>query len=156
MKRILALLLSFSLLGMLCGCGAVPAESPEDSDPTTSEASEATSETVSETVSETSDETSGGGGDVKTWPYVTGTFIQLPAFTSYTEVMWKKHFNYLLGVGIDTVILQWCATTPYGKFSDAFYPASPEASDQSDSYKEYKAVIPRILKVAQEMGVKVF
>ncbi len=93
----------------------------------------------------------------RTWPYVTGTFIQPWAFSGYTEKKWENHLETLLEAGIDTVIVQWSCTTPYGKFSDAYFNAAPSDDQKAPGgYTEYAVMIPRLLKVSEEMGVKVF
>ena len=86
----------------------------------------------------------------ETGPRVTGTFLQPWAFTEYTADDWGRHMDLLLEAGIDTVILQWTADTPYGTVSEIFYPSDTECLAACEE------LLPRMLGAASERGMKVF
>lgn len=130
-----------------------PSESPSEaqSDEPSEEPSEpdASSEDPVEN-SETSEEPM-----IKTWPCLSGTFLQPWAFTAMSDERWEAHLGYLLEAGIDTVIVQWVAETPYGKLSSLYYP-SKLSIEKAAGYAEANRLLPGLLKAAEKTGVKVF
>ncbi len=161
MKRIIAAILTASLMLSFSACKATQDESsaPSDSsnlstdaqsdDDRSSEASALTSDEASEEVSEMTP-------SEKNYPLVTGTFLQPYAFASYSEKQWEEHFDGLLEVGIDMLIIQWTSTTPYSKFSDAYYPSDYAAGHKADTFNNQSQMLERCLSVAEKKGVKVF
>lgn len=154
MKRLLCVFLSCVML--LCACTQVGEQS------STNEMSEASSnedapfnESAPEDISnETSQESE--ENTVKDYPTVTGTFVQLWAFSSYTVQQWETHFNHLKDVGIDTVIVQWTATTPYGQFKDCYYGTDLAAGNAASDYVCYSSCIYRMFEAAKYTGTKIF
>lgn len=88
-------------------------------------------------------------------PHVTGTFLQPNAFTSFTREDWKRHMDYLTEAGMDTIIVQWIADTPYGKMTESFCPVGFDC-EKAPGYRTYDEFLPTLLSVAQEKGIKVF
>ncbi len=93
---------------------------------------------------------------MKTYTTVSGTFIQPWAFAKYSVAQWEEHYDKLLEVGIDTVILQWSATTPYGRFKDCFYRTILDLEKHTDDYRCFSACIPNMLAAAKNKRVKVW
>lgn len=93
---------------------------------------------------------------MKDYPVVTGTFLQLWAFKYYSVSQWENHFNKLLEVGIDTVILQWTATTPYGKFKDCYYDTSLANGNSDSDYVCYSSCISQMFEAAKTTGTKIY
>ena len=90
-------------------------------------------------------------------PVVTGTFMQGWAFKSFDAGAIGRHFDYLLEAGIDTVILQTTASTPYGRFEYAYYPSALAAQNPADSYDASgEALVENCLANAEQRGMKVF
>ena len=163
MKRRLSLLLASVLLFSLVSCSdgngeTISASSKEE----ISEASDVTnlSEEISETVSdEVSGEESEEVSEVeieRTWPCVTGTFVQPGAFMGYQVKNWVTHFNNLKEVGIDTFIIQWTAETPYGKFLNVYYPSEFAKANKASSFTDCSTFLPRVLEAAKQTDMKIF
>lgn len=152
MKKFILLILCFSMiLTVLASCG------DKEKTPTVSDTSDTPSDDTSKSI-EQSEEVSESSEDpeeestpeiIRTWPYITASFIQLWRFTSYTAKRWEKHFDYLLEAGIDTVIIQASSSTKDGKITGAYYPC--KIGD-----KKYTAkTIETILSVCKAKGMKV-
>ncbi len=94
--------------------------------------------------------------NTRSYPIVTGTFIQPWAFSEYDFEKWSHHLEKLLEVGIDTVIVQWTATTPYGKFKDCYYDTALAEGNAAEDYVCRPECIKLLLKAAKRAGVKVF
>ena len=127
-------------------------QSEEDS--ATSEESEESEISEDESM-DISDETSAQPIE-RTWPHVTGTFIQPWACANWTVANWKTHFKGLKEVGIDIFIVQWIADTPEGKFENVYYPSSLTQNNRPSGFKEYPNMLPNLLEAAEELGIKVF
>lgn len=155
-KKILIALLALTMALIACGREEKPSESNESSTEAASEASEASeaNDESEEESGEMSDETSGEIN--RTWPVVSGTFMQPWAFTSYTTDNWKTHFENLKEVGIDIFIVQWIADTPEGKIKSIYYPSSLTDGKKTSDFSEAPDMLPRILEAAEESGIKVF
>lgn len=156
MKRLLCVFLACIMF--LCACTQVGEQSSTDemseasaNEDTSSSQSVPDEQSVPEENSEESEENS-----VKNYPVVTGTFVQLWAFSSYTEQQWESHFNKLEEVGIDTVIVQWTATTPYGEFKDCYYGTSLAEGNSTSDYVCYSSCIDRMFEAAKNTGTKIF
>ncbi len=147
MKRNIALILCSALAAMFissCSGGSgrdISDESLPLSDESSAEASE-----ISEEQSKTEID--------RVWPYVTGTFIQLWAFTSYNETKWAKHCDYLLEAGIETIIIQWSCDTKANKLSGSYYPSTLD--DLKGAGYSASNLVETILKVCEDKGMKVF
>ncbi len=88
-------------------------------------------------------------------PHVTGTFIQPGTFLYYSQERWSQHMEYLLEAGIDTVIVQWTAETPYGRFKSTYCPVSFQC--EKETYcSEHPEFLETLLQAAQEKGMKLF
>lgn len=111
------------------------------------------SQTQSETVSE---EESRTVVEEKSYPHVVGTFIQPYLFADSTQAVWENHFSKLLEAGIDIVIIQWTARTPYAKFMDVYYPSEVAAANKADGYNVKPYCLERCLAAAEKKGIKVF
>ncbi|MDL2287446.1 DUF4434 domain-containing protein [Eubacteriales bacterium OttesenSCG-928-G02] len=135
------------LVFILTACSKTPDTSSQNSNETES--------TYSEISDETSDETS-NEPIKRTWPVVSGTFIQPYMPANYSEEQWKTHYKNLLEVGIDTMIIQWIAETPYGKFKTCYYDSNLVENNKTSDFSQSKAMLERCLKTAEELGVKVF
>lgn len=146
MKRLLCVFLACIML--LCACTQVGEQSSTDE---MSEASSFEDASSSQITPEESEENT-----VKNYPVVTGTFLQLWAFSSYTSQQWENHFNKLKEVGIDTVIVQWTATTPYGQFKDCYYGTSLAEDNAASDYVCYSSCIYRMFEAAKYTGTKIF
>lgn len=140
MKKMLALIIFTSLL---CACA---------SNPVNNSVSEQSGGGFSETeTSETPGET------VKDYPVVTGSFIQPFAILSFDESKMTRHLKGLLEAGIDTVILQWCCMTPYGKYADVYFDYGGGDEYKSGTYSDrYSGMTETLLACAEELGMKVF
>ncbi|MFA7099804.1 MAG: DUF4434 domain-containing protein [Eubacteriales bacterium] len=138
------LCLSLALSGFLTACGSKKPDSGE---------SENTSISQSQGESEVSENSSPPEIN-RGWPFVTGSFIQLWAFSSYTENKWQKHFDYLKEAGIDTVIIQATCSSVGGKATSSYFPLSGEIP-KTQGYTQQNLIEP-ILKVCAEKGIKVF
>ncbi|MEG2003044.1 MAG: DUF4434 domain-containing protein [Clostridia bacterium] len=162
-KRFLTLLLTFGIVLSCAACGNSSETNSEQKSSTAFNSADSKESSKSET-SKTSSESKNDGSEdessmeqsQKTWPYVTGTFLQPGAFASFGKNQWKTHFKNLLEVGIDTVIVQWTSTTPYGKFIDAFYPSEYAKTHKGNEYSEKPMMLENMLSVAEEMKIKVF
>lgn len=93
---------------------------------------------------------------VKNYPTVSGTFVQLWAFADYSVSQWENHFNKLLEVGIDTVIVQWTATTPYGEFKDCYYSTALADGNSTSDYVCYSACMDRMFQAAKTTGTNIY
>ena len=139
-----------------------PVSEPESSaEPEPSDVPEASSEEPSEAVSdepsdtESSEESEEPPVPVKTWPTLSGTFIQPGSFASFTVERWERHLNNLLEAGIDIVIVQWTSETPYGKLKSLYYPSSLTFEKEASCSIQPK-LLPNLLTAAEKLGVKVF
>lgn len=94
--------------------------------------------------------------NMKSYPYVTGTFLQPGAFVKYDEAKWTEHFGYLKEVGIDTIIIQWTSETPYGEFISAYYPEEFKLGQKSEKCHYFPDFTEALLSAAQKCNVKVF
>ena len=162
MKKRIALILSALLVFSFVSCsgggddGNVSKEEPSSAvseavspeEPSSAESKEESSEEPSEEVSDVEIE--------RTWPCVTGTFVQPGAFMGYQVKNWVTHFNNLKEVGIDTFIIQWTAETPYGKFSSIYYPSEAAKANKASSFFDGSTFLPRVLEAAKQTGMKVF
>ncbi|HBL83737.1 MAG: hypothetical protein A2Y17_08645 [Clostridiales bacterium GWF2_38_85] len=93
----------------------------------------------------------------KDYPHVIGTFIQPYLFADSTQQIWENHFDGLLEAGIDIVIIQWAAETPYSKFKSVYYPSTLANSNKSnEGYSYHPYCIERCLAAAEKKGIKVF
>ncbi|MDL2287447.1 DUF4434 domain-containing protein [Eubacteriales bacterium OttesenSCG-928-G02] len=92
----------------------------------------------------------------RTWPVVSGTFMQPGSFMNYSVTNWETHFNNLLEVGVDIFIIQWTSETPYGKFKSCYYPSKYVADNKIDGYFDGSALLEKVLQAAEKTGVKVF
>lgn len=147
MKRLLCVILACLML--LCAC------TPGDNTSIPQNESEASStEDASSSVS--ADESKTEDTVMKDYPVVTGTFVQLWAFSGYSVTQWENHFKKLLEVGIDTVIVQWTATTPYGEFKDCYYNTALAEDNKTADYVCYSSCIYRMFEAAGTTGVKIF
>lgn len=146
MKRLLVLILALTLLLFSCDVTEQNSVSEPDLSETEQEISDfESSNTENSEVSE-----------VKDHPIVTGTFIQLWAFSGYSVTQWENHFNKLMEVGIDTVIVQWTATTPYGEFKDAYYGTELAEGNSTSDYVCYSNCIYRMFEAAKYTGTKIY
>ena len=142
-----------------------PSNEPSDepsSEPSSEPSNEPSSEPSDEPSTEPSDEPSGEPSDEssesvteKTWPCLSGTFLQPGAFAGYTVAKWETHLDYLLEAGIDTVIVQWVSETPYGKLKSLYYPTS-QNFEWVSGQSARPALLPALLEAAEKKGVKVF
>jgi hypothetical protein len=90
-------------------------------------------------------------------PTVSGTFMQPWAFADFDDAAIGLHFDYLLEVGIDTVIIQWTAETPGGKFKTVYYPSALAEQNPADGGAGgNKQFVERCLAAAEERGMKIF
>ncbi len=90
-------------------------------------------------------------------PTVSGTFMQAWAFADFDADAIGRHFDSLLEVGIDTVILQWTAETPEGKFKTVYYPSTLAEQNPADgSAGGNKKFVERCMAAAQARGMKIF
>lgn len=126
------------------------------SDETEASKDEAETSKNEDEISKDEDETSKGENTVTEHPTVSGTFVQLWAFTGYSQAKWESHFDKLLEVGIDTVIIQWTASTPYGKFDDCYYDTALAAGNSTSGYKNYSKCMDNMFAAASAKGVKLF
>ena len=173
MKKLIVLLIVFALAASLFACwgGADTQSAPESAAPGTESgapsapeesagpaAGSSAEESAEQSIEESAEESMEESSEVieRTWPCVRGTFVQPGAFTGYTVKDWEQHFNNLKEVGIDIFIIQWVAETPYGKFSNVYYPSQYAAGHKANGYKEYADFLPRVLEAAQSTGLKVF
>ncbi|MDD2268879.1 MAG: DUF4434 domain-containing protein [Eubacteriales bacterium] len=91
------------------------------------------------------------------YPFVTGTFIQPFALANLSKERTTTHLQTLFEVGIDTVILQWSAVTPYGSFQEAYYPSKNAKVSHTENFNENSTeLIENLLSAAEELGIKVF
>ena len=159
MKRLIAVILALALMLSLASCGKTPSES--GSDASTADTSETSLQTISD---EPSSEESGAVSEEvsetmtteKNFPHVTGTFLQPYAFASYTDAQWEMHFEGLLEVGIDLLVIQWTSTTPYSKFLNAYYPSEYAKTHNTGSFEDQSQMLERCLRAAEKLGVKVY
>ncbi len=161
MKKIFSLILSIVILVSLFSCSDGGNDTSEPGSTvseaiTSDEASDAASDEVSAEVSEEISEEVSDVEIERTWPHVTGTFVQPGAFMSYQVKNWVTHFNNLKEVGIDTFIIQWTAETPYGKFSSIYYPSEVAKANKASSLFDGSTFLPRVLEAAKQTGMKVF
>ncbi len=159
MKRFIVALLAIALMMPLASCGKTPSETGSDTG--TAGTSEISSQTISDEPS--SDESGAVSEEVsktmpteKNFPHVTGTFLQPYAFTSYTDAQWEKHFEGLLEVGIDLLVIQWTSTTPYSKFLNAYYPSEYAKTHNTGAFEDQSQMLERCLRAAENLGVKVY
>ena len=159
MKRLIVALLAIALMMPLASCGKTPSET--GSDTSTAGTSEISSQTISDEPS--SDESDAVSEEVsktmpteKNFPHVTGTFLQPYAFTSYTDAQWEKHFEGLLEVGINLLVIQWTSTTPYSKFLNAYYPSEYAKTHNTGAFEDQSQMLERCLRAAEKLGVKVY
>ena len=159
MKRLIVALLAIALMMPLASCGKTPSET--GSDTSTAGTSEISSQTISDEPS--SDESDAVSEEVsktmpteKNFPHVTGTFLQPYAFTSYTDAQWEKHFEGLLEVGINLLVIQWTSTTPYSKFLNAYYPSEYAKTHNTGAFEDQSQMLERCLRAAENLGVKVY
>lgn len=90
-------------------------------------------------------------------PTVSGTFMQAWAFAGFDDAAIGRHFDYLRAVGINTVILQWTAETPNGKFKTVYYPSALAEQNPADgSAGGNRQFVERCLAAAQARGMKIF
>ena len=87
-----------------------------------------------------------------TVPHVTGSFIQPWAFTKYTPSKWERHFAYLKEAGIDTIIMQWVVNDSNGTVTNAYYPCTVTAVENSSS----SYMLEALLKACRKSGMKLF
>lgn len=92
---------------------------------------------------------------IKTWPTLSGTFIQPGSFSSFTVERWERHLDNLLEAGIDIVIVQWTSETPYGKLKSIYYPSELSIEKLSNCSVQPN-LLPNLLKAAEKKGVKIF
>lgn len=161
MKRKIAVFLIFVLLLSFVSCSGsgnneISKETVSSEVSGTAETSEEISETVSEEISEEISEEVSDVEIERTWPCVTGTFVQPGAFMSYSVKNWATHFNGLKEVGIDTFIIQWTAETPYGKFLNIYYPSELAKANKASTFSDCSTFLPRVLEAAKQTGMKVF
>lgn len=86
----------------------------------------------------------------RTWPYVTGDFIQPWAFSALNSKKWEQHCDYLVEAGIDTVILQWSVTDTNGELDGAYYPCT------LDGKKFNYVMVEKLLDACEKKGIRVF
>ena len=90
-------------------------------------------------------------------PVVSGTFMQAWAFSGFSDEEIGRHFDSLLEVGIDTVILQSNASTPSGKFENVYYPSVIAEQNHTENFNpDNEQYVERCLAAAQKRGMKVF
>lgn len=152
MKKLLTVLLTAALLISFGACTNSADESTEESASSNEESMLSSAEQSEEQSEEVSDMTP----TERNYPYVTGTFIQPYAFAPYSDAQWDKHFEGLLEVGIDLMVIQWTSTTPYAVFSDAYYPSEYAKEHHTDGFGDQSQMLERCLSSAEKNGVKVF
>ncbi len=135
-------------LTALSGCGETSTDTSEelssDVNPS-SEISEISEDDESSGTEESSEEEI-----ERTWPYVTGDFIQPWAFSSLSSKKWDEHCDYLKEAGIDTIILQWSVTDTDGVLDGAYYPCKLDGKNFN------YVMIDRMLESCEKKGIKVF
>ncbi|MEG0664500.1 MAG: DUF4434 domain-containing protein, partial [Clostridia bacterium] len=89
-------------------------------------------------------------------PIVTGSFIQPDLCRNWTVDDFKKHFAKFKELSMDTFILQWIATTPYGKIDTIYYDTKIAKEHFTEKPKVYPTMVENCLAAAQECGIKVF
>ncbi len=90
-------------------------------------------------------------------PTVSGTFMQPWAFADFDADAIGRHYDNLLEVGIDTVIIQWTAETPEGKFKTVYYPSALAEQNPADGAAGgNRQFVERCLAAAEERGMKIF
>ena len=94
--------------------------------------------------------------NTRSYPIVTGTFIQPFVATKYDLAKWKEHFERLLEVGIHIFILQWTADTPYGRFKDCCYQTALSADNALEEYVCHSDCVKEMLEAAKQTGMQVF
>ena len=156
MKKITCVFLACLML--LCACNTSDTVSVSDNNSEASSVEDASSQGGE--VSEKNDISQNENQEsevesVKNHPTVSGTFVQLWAFANYTDKQWENHFEKLLEVGIDTVIVQWTATTPYGKFSDCYYDTALAKGNATEGYVCYSSCISKMFKAAKKTDTKI-
>lgn len=157
MKKLISLLIAASLMLSFSACSDKTNNNSSAESNSKPYSEQENSDTASEEQSaEQSEEISDMTPVTKTYPYVTGTFIQPYAFSSFTDAQWDKHFEGLLEVGIDIMIIQWTSTTPHSSFSDVYYPSDYAEAHKASSFSNQSQMLERCLKSAEKYGVKVF
>lgn len=130
-------------------------ESAGESEPA-SESEESASESEPEESSEPS-ETSEPSGEPKTYPVVSGTFMQPGTFAGYSVSRMKQHLSYMKEVGIDTLVLQWSFNTNGGKINTPFFESSFPSELKATGFNAANAkFMDVLLTAAEETGVKVW
>lgn len=129
--------------------------SAEESKDVSKEDSSAVSEDESkeEPVSESSED-SQPEPVVRDWPYSTGTFIQLWAFTNYTQAKWEQHIKYLQEVGFEFMIVQMICDTTMGKITSAYYPCTL-TEYKAPGYYTVNQMDP-LVEACKKTGMKLF
>lgn len=140
MKQVVRILLSCLIVFSLSGCSMSTAATPStdrvNSNPTLIEETQQNEEVAN--------------------PRVTGDFIQPWLCEDWSESQWESHYDILKGAGINMLILQWTADTPYGSFKYVGYPSDYAPSHKTSDYTEKTSMLENALKAAEAKNMKIF
>ncbi|OGO92013.1 MAG: hypothetical protein A2Y17_06510 [Clostridiales bacterium GWF2_38_85] len=92
----------------------------------------------------------------KDFAIVSVTTLSSESITNFSRDKMETYILNLIDVGIDTIILSETATTPYGNFSNIYYPSIMAESNKRSDFISNKDVVENLLYTAEKLNIKVF